>query len=298
MKILITFSLIIFSNLLYAQTQELVARDIQSILIKAFKLRLVLKSSTSAKYRITWNGGDLSVKNQLGVLTIISKNYDSIKSFKNVLKKPLITLTITGPSRDLQATIFDSHTSVSRWTNPIFISSAQGKLYGLNNTGSWKLYFKKGLIDLGNHTGSLIVKGFHIKNHIHTGQGSLNFYINEGLIKVKDFEGDISFVTYKAKTFLKHFTGDLKGSSTLGNVNASIKAKKVDLFVKNAITKLYFMGQSPKIKAYTETGKIYAPKNLYKKYSGTSTTVSGRLPGVIKTGSALIKAHSGIVYIN
>ena len=280
-----------------AQEIKVPVKEVQSFLIKALHLKLTVKKNVSNQYRIKWTG-PLSVKNKGGVLTIQDNHFNLKNSWKNSSERALAKLEITGPALPLKVFALSVNTSFSSWKESVFISSFKGFLKGSHNKGAWNIYFKEGVLNLNQQKGSLFVRGFRINSNLKSGRGDFQFFMNEGSLNVSNFEGHFQFLTDKAKTFLKNLKGSLKGSSQSGDLNVSIKPEKVDLFVEEAATRLYFMGQAPKIKAHTEKGKIYGSKYLYKKFSGKSTTVSGRIKGLSKKGEVFVQSNTGNIYIN
>lgn len=280
-----------------AKEVNIPVQEVQSLLIKALHLKLTVKKSHSQQYQVSWTG-PLSVKNDKGVLTIQDDKFHLKNSWRASSRKPLIKLEIAGPAVPLKIFAFDASASFSYWRDSVFISSFRGTLKGSHNKGFWQIHFKEGVLDLSQQKGSLFVRGFRVKSDLKSSQGDFRFFINEGFLNVNGFKGYLRFITDKAKANLKHLKGSLKGSSQSGDLSVSIKPEKVDLAAEEASVRLYFMGQAPKIKAYTEKGKVYGSNYLYKQFSGKSTTVSGRIRGASKKGEVLVQSHTGNIYIN
>ena len=94
------------------------------------------------------------------------------------------------------------------------------------------------------------------------------------------------------------FKGNLKGFNHSGEVRGVVQAGEVDLFSKEGTLRMSFVGQAPRIRAYTERGKIYAPRYLHKKFSGASIEVLGRIKGSVKKGTVSLTSDTGNIYIN
>ena len=296
-KLFCIFLLLIAYFPAVCEEKKISAQEIKSITIKALHLNFKIKNSRSAVYTIKWTK-DLSLKNEERDLTIQAPGFNSKSSWNLKPPKTRPTLEITGPSVPLKIFALSTRSSLSQWTKPVFISSFKGSINGSKNKGHWELSLKEGSVNLHQQEGSLSVKGFHVNNFLTSSKGIFQFHINEGLLQVKKSEGKLNFTTDKAKIKLTQFKGSLKGFSQSGALNATIKPKKVDLFVKESSIRLYFMGQAPKVTAYTEKGKIYGPNYLYKKFSGKSTKVSGQIRGSLKKGEVSLKSNTGNIYIN
>ena len=297
MKFLIFLFLFFFGFTVASKEIKIPVGQTQSILVKGIYLKLKVKKSISDQYQIKWTG-PLSVKNEGSVLSIQDKSFNSRKSWKSSSKKALATLEITGPATPIKVFALDIKASFLSWEKSVFISGFKGSLEGSRNKGIWKIHFQEGRLNLRQQKGSLFVRGFFIKNRLRSSQGDFQFLINEGSLNVSNSEGHLRFVTDKAKAVLKNLKGSLIGSSQSGDLKVSIKPKKVDFFVEEASIRLSLMGQAPKIKAYTEKGKIYGSNYLHKQFSGKSMTVSGRIRGSSKKGEVFVHSNTGNIYIN
>ena len=277
--------------------QTFPAKGIKSLLIKAEHLNLKIKQNQSSDFKIK-NPGDLSLKNKEGVLIIQSPSFSSQKSAEGLSSKKPVELEISGPSRPVKLFAFYAKISFSRWTKPVFISSFQGEVKGSNLQGSWEISLKEGLVNMRRLKGSLAVRGFHINQTVSNSQGDFKFYANEGSLRVKKSKGNLSWTTDKAKIHLTQFKGSLKGFSQSGDVRASFQPETVELSTGKASITAFFIGQAPKIRAYTEEGKIYGPRYLYKQFSGKSTKVSGQIRGPLKKGKVSFKSETGNIHIH
>jgi len=282
--------------LLFGEQKNLPLKDIKSIIIKAPHLNLKIIKRQSPVYTIKWNG-DFSFQNKENKLTILTRNFNSKKSW-TVSSKPPPTLQISGPAAPVQLFSFSSNSSFSRWTKSMFISSFKGKIKASNTQGPWKISLKKGSVNIHQHQGSLSVQGFHVNHFLASSKGHFQFYINEGQLKVKKSEGELDFTTDKAEIHLTRFKGNLKGFSQSGAIIATVQPKTVELSTGESPLRVSFMGWAPRITAYTEKGRIYGSRYLYKQFSGKSTKVSGRIKGSPKQGDVSLKTETGNIYIN
>lgn len=282
---------------LLGEEKTLPAKEVKSIVIKAAHLKLKAKKIDSAVWTIKWTG-NLSFHSENGLLTIVSSDFNSKKSWGSKSSRNVLALEIYGPAVPIELFSFSSKSSFSDWTKPVFVSSFKGSIEGFKNKGLWELSLKEGEVDIHHHQGPLSVKGFHVNHRLFSSKGGFKFHINEGLLEVKKSEGQLDFTTNKAKIKLTQFKGSLKGFSQSGEVTVFIQPEKVDLFAGEGAMRVYFMKQAPKVKAYTERGKIYGPRYLYKKFSGKSTEVSGQIRGLSKKGTAVLKSDIGNIYIN
>ena len=299
-KIKSVFALFLFFTCLplFGQQKTFPPEEVKSILIKAIDLNLKIKKTNSAFCTIKWTG-DLSFQTKKGILTIQSSGFDSKGSWDIKSSKTSVTLEISGPDRPLQIFSFSSKIFFSQWTKPVFISSFKGNINTLNTKGPWEISLREGNINIHQHQGSLSVQGFHVKNLLTSSKGRFQFYINEGLLKMKKSKGDIHFTTDKADIQLTRFKGSLKGFSQSGSITTTVQPEKVELITTESPLRVSFMGQqAPMITAYTEKGRIYGPRYLHKQFSGKSTTVSGRIKGSLKKGKVFLQSKTGNIYIN
>ncbi len=297
-KALIIFFLLFLCLPLFGEEKTFSAGEIKSITLKVVHLNVKVVKNHTADWTIKWMG-DLYFHTEGGLLTIRSRNVSSKKSWRVSSSKPVLTLEISGPSVPIKIFSFFSQSSFSSWTKPVFISSFRGNIKGSKNKGSWNLSLKEGRIDIDRHQGSLSVKGFRVNHLLSSSKGRFQYHINEGQLKVEKTEGLLNFITNKAEVKLKQFEGDLKGSSQSGKITAVIQPENVDIFSGEGAVRFSFVGgYSPQITAYTERGRIYGPKYLYKKFSGKSTKLSGWFRGSKRKGKVFLESNTGNIYIN
>ena len=234
-----------------------------------------------------------------GLLTIESDNFTSVSAGDTKSVKNVIVLNISGPAVPLKLFASSSNISISHWTETVFISSFKGTLKGLKNRGPWNVSLKTGNLDIQEHQGALVAKCFRGNQRITKSSGTFHLHINEGSLKIIQTSGDLNFITNKAKIKLTKFKGNLKGFSHSGEIRGVVQAKEVDLSSKEGSLRMSFIGQAPRIRAYTERGRIYAPRYLHKKFSGTSTEVSGRIKGPVKKqGAVSLTSDTGNIYLH
>lgn len=297
LKVFFALFFIFTCNSLYGEEKTFPAREIQSIVIKAAHLNLKVKKNPSAILMIKWTRG-FSFQVKEGILTIESNDFATKKLWNSKSSKIVLNLEISGPAVPVKLFSFSSQSSFSNWTKPVFVSGFKGSIEGVKNKGPWELSLKEGKVDIRQHQGPLSVKGFRVSYLLSLSKGNFHFHINEGHLKVKKSEGKLNFITNKAEIKLTQFKGSLKGFSQSGEVNVAIQPEEVELSSGEAVMRVHLMKQAPKIKAYTESGKIYGPKYLYKKFSGKSTEVSGQIKGSLKRGTVYLKSDTGNIYIN
>ena len=220
------------------------------------------------------------------------------KAWEQNNKEEKIHLEISGPSKRLKIFSFSSNISVSNWTQAVFISSFNSEIKSVNTKGAWQITLKTGNINMTKHNSPLKLKAFQANFKLNSGKGDFDFQVNEGRITLTKSSGHMSFMSDKSKIKLTRFKGNLTGFNRLGEIQARIQADNVDVSTKQGPIKLYLWGQGPKIKAYAETGKIYAPKYFYKKFSGKSTLAKGQIRSKITKGSVSAKTEQGNIYIN
>ena len=272
------------------------AQAIKSIVVKTVHLDLKVTKKNSEAWAIKWVG-DLSFQLNEGLLTVESNNFNSRKTWRSKSSKTVI-LEISGPSVPVKVFSFSSKNSFASWTEPVFVSGFKGSVTGLKNKGLWELSLREGTVDISGHQGSLSVKGFRVNFNLSMSRGDFQFHINEGQLTVGKSEGKLNFTTNRAGVKLTQFRGSLKGYSQLGEITASINPETVDLFAGEGSIRVNCMGQAPKVRAYTEKGKIYGPRYLYKKFSGKSVELSGRIRGASKKGTVSLRSDTANIYIN
>ena len=118
----------------------------------------------------------------------------------------------------------------------------------------------EGAVNMTKHKSPLKVKSLQTHLKLDRSEGNFDFQVNKGKITVKKSKGRVSFTNDKTKIQLTQFIGDFKGFSKLGSIQAGIQANTVDVSSEEGAIRLYFIKQGPRVKAYTEKGKIYAPK--------------------------------------
>ena len=273
------------------------AKDIKTLIIQVPSLNLKVKQSKSPLYSLKGTE-DLDFQVVQDKLFIKSKDFSSKKAWSNKSPKKSLSLEIYGPSNNLQIFSFYSNISISSWLKPVFVSSFKGQIKANNTKGAWQISLKEGKINMTRHKGPLKLKSFQAQLRLAKSEGNFDFLLNEGRITIKNSKGQVNFINDKPKIQLTQFTGSLKGFSRLGAVQASLQANEVDISTEEGAVRLYFIKQGPKVKAYTEEGKIYAPKYFYKKFSGKSTLVSGRMRSGQRKGQVSIKTERGNIYIN
>ncbi|MDE0092294.1 MAG: hypothetical protein OXN83_03295 [Oligoflexia bacterium] len=273
------------------------AKDIKSIHIQVPRLNLKVTPSDSPVHTVKGTKG-LDCKVEKEALVIKSQDFSSKKAWSNKNKEKPLELEISGPSKNLQIFSLFSDISISNWSQPVFISSFKSQIKSVNTKGSWHISLKEGAVNMKKHKSPLSVKAFKIHFNLNHSEGHFNFQVNEGKIAIKRSKGRMNFMSDKSKIQLTQFIGNLKGFNRLGEIRATIQADQVDISTEEGAVRFYFIKQGPKITAYTETGKIYAPRYFYKKFSGKSTQASGRIKAKIKKGYVSVKTERGNIYIN
>ena len=291
------FWLIFISFPALASKKSIPAKGIKSITIQAQQLNLKLQHSKSSHYSLKWTG-DLNFQVEKEKLIAQSKNFSSKSAWTDKNKEKSIDLTITGPSKKLQIFSKNSNLSISDWIQSVFISSFKSQIKSVNTKGSWEISLKEGTLNMTKHKSPLNIKAFQANLKLSHSEGSFDFQVNEGKITVKKSKGSVYFNNDKSKIRLTQFKGSLKGFSRAGAVQASIQADSVDVSTEEGNIRLYFIQQGPKVRAYTERGKIYAPRYFYKKFSGKSTRVSGNIKAKINKGNVSVKTERGNIYLN
>ena len=294
--LIFVFQFFIFS-LAVGTEKSFPAKDIKSLIIQVPSLNLKVKHSNSPLYSLK---GEEALDFQIvqDKLFIKTKDFSSKKAWSDKTSKKNLNLEIFGPSNDLQIFSFYSNISISNWLKPVFISSFKAQIKANNTKGAWQISLKEGKITMTRHKSPLKLKSFQSQSRLIKSEGNFDFQVNEGKITIKNSKGQVNFITDKAKIQLTQFQGDLKGFSRLGPIQASLQANEVDVSTEEGSVRLYFIKHGPKVKAYTEEGKIYAPRYFYKKFSGKSSLASGRMKSGIKKGKANIKTERGNISIN
>ena len=273
------------------------AKDITDLIIQVPSLNLKVKQSNLSTYTFKKTEG-LDIESTQGKLLIKSQDFSSKKAWSDKSPKKSLNLEISGPSTNLQIFSFLSNISISSWTKPVFISSFKGQIKANNTKGAWQMSLKAGKVNMTRHRSSLKIKSLQTQLILEKSEGNFDFQVNEGKLTIKKSKGRVSFTNNKPKIQLTQFTGNLKGFSRLGPIQASLQANEVDISTEEGAIRIYFIKQGPKVTAYTEEGKIYAPKYFHKKFSGKSTLVSGQIKSNIKKGQVSVKTERGNIYIN
>ena len=98
--------------------------------------------------------------------------------------------------------------------------------------------------------------------------------------------------TDKGEVRIKKFKGSLKGSSKSGPVRASMEPDQVEVYSSEGTLRFHFMGYGAELVAYSERGKIYAPRRLSRDFSGRAYKVMGRLKGEAEKGKNFLKKQT------
>ena len=296
-SVFLCLCLFLSSHWSYSNEKSFPAKNINSIVIQVPLLSLKVKQSNSSVYTLK-TAGNLDIQIEKSKLFIKSKSFSSKNAWSNKNKWKKHHLEISGPSKNLQVFSFSSDISVSNWISAVFISSFNSQIKSVNTKGAWKISLKKGTVNMTRHKSPLKLKAFQANFTLNSSEGDFDFQLNEGAITLLKSRGRMNFTSDKSKIKLTNFKGKLKGFSRLGEIQARIQADNVDVSTEEGSIKLHLIGQGPKIKAYTETGKVYVPKYFYKKFSGKSTLANGRIKAKIKKGSVSVKTERGNIYIN
>ena len=267
------------------------ADSIQSFKIQAPYLNLKFQQSSSSAYSI--EAKDLLIKNTKGELLIQSKEF-----FKpSPQSKNTVQLKISGPSKPVSVFTKDSRLNFSGWKSPVAISSLKGQLTSLNTSGNWILGLKSGSINMKKHKGEIRLKSFEMKALVENSSGAFNFQLNEGHLKLEKSQGSAELTGDQADIQFSNFKGDIKAFSQSGAIKGSLKPGQVEVKTKTGNINLNTMGQGSYVTAYTERGKIYAPKYFNKKFEGKSTRAKGRILSKTKKGNVLIESERGNISI-
>ncbi|MBC6416024.1 MAG: hypothetical protein GDA46_06525 [Bdellovibrionales bacterium] len=292
----IIFLLLMFPFLSLAGEKSWSIKEIKSILIQVENLKLQFQEKQSSSYHLTWKG-KLSFKNEKGQLHIQSQNFSSKNSWSD--SKTKVEIILSGPS--LPVSIFASFSEItfSLWKSPVFISSFNGRIKMENTSSDWNISLQEGHIDTFKHRGLLKLRSVQTDLNLTESEGTFDLQINEGKLNLIKTKGKLVFNSNKLFVHLKFFEGDIKGFTHFGQVIASAKPNEVNIQTREALIRFYVMGQGPQVEAYTQTGFIYAPKYLNKRFRGKSVKVSGRIRSTLnKKGNINLKTETGKIYIN
>ena len=267
------------------------------VIIRSLGAKVHFKKNSSHDYQVEWQGA-ASVENKEGDLVIEEAGYHEVKSWGEAGGKPL-KVTVSGPG-GAPVSVFAFSVSVHfvRWEAPVFVSSLSGQIQGEGNKGPWRLSLREGALDIKGHSGDVEAKGFRAASNFQSGKGNFRWQFSEGSLRFTEGQGAVDFSTDKGEVRIKKFKGSLKGSSKSGPVRASMEPDQVEVYSSEGTLRFHFMGYGAELVAYSERGKIYAPRRLSRDFSGRAYKVMGRLKGKPKKGKISLKTNTGAIYIN
>ena len=289
----LTLPLCLFAFSSFASQEIIPAQKVKRITVKNFNGKIQFKHKKgSYKFNLK---GNAFLKNRNGNVEIkgpwLEDDFNS-----NALKS---TLTVSGPSAPLYLFMKRGSLTLTNWKRALFLSAQDVQVVGKGNEGTWNLTLNKGKLNLEDHKGSVRFKGFHSTLSLKNIQGDLDFQFNEGSLRAKEIKSSSSrFVTYAGSVNIRNFEGKLKGFSQEGKVSLSY-LKSEDINIKTQVGPIYITSpkKSIKVSAYSEKGKVFAPKHFYKKLSGRSQTAKGWLAGSFGKAKALLRTETGNIYI-
>ncbi|MCY4512360.1 MAG: DUF4097 family beta strand repeat-containing protein [Bdellovibrionales bacterium] len=274
------------------------AKKVTSITVKGPAWKMVF-TKASGPYRFELKG-DASFQNEEGNVIIESSRHNSRKDWKTAAKGSKAgqqeELTVKGPSAPLNLYISSGSIQVIKWKHPVFVSANQGRIISRKSKGRWQIALKNGQFNAYEHQGNVQLQGFSLDTLLKDSKGSFKVLFNEGQLKTRGGNGNLQFVTDRGNTNVREFEGSLKGTLMSGTLIASLKPQNIQVFSDRGDIRFNFRNTGAKVIARSESGKIYAPRHFFKRYSGKSLTVKGRLRGQTKTGSISLKTNTGNIY--
>ena len=243
--------------------------------------------------------GDASFRNEEGHVVIKSSRHNSRKDWETAdwnKAKKREELIVKGPSAPLNLYVSSGSIQVVRWKHPVFVSARQGQVTSRKSAGMWRIALKEGQFKAYEHQGGVQLQGFSLDTLLKDSKGSFKVLFNEGDLKTRGGNGSLHFVTDRGNANVRQFEGSLNGSLMSGTLIASLKPKDVQVFSDRGDIRLNFRNTGARVKAHSESGKIYSPRHFFKKYSGKSLTAKGRLKGQTKTGSVSLETNTGNIY--
>jgi len=282
-------------NMPLSYGKTFLASDIQSIKIKVLRAHISFQHKNTKHLQIEW---DQSVKLINGVLEITDSSYHSKKAWNKIFSQKELSLKIIGPNKPISLFAADVKLNFLKWKQAVFISAHKSQIQGQKTAGLWEVFSKHSNMNLSHHNGSIYFKGFSLKAKLrHILKTKSHFYFNDGSLKFTKSSGDLFFTTDRAKLNLRHFKGNLAGTTQSGSINVSMKPDtQVDVYSKEGEMRFYFQNQGAHLVAYAEKGHIYAPSYMNKKYSGKSLQVTGKLKGEGR-GKVSLKTETGKIYV-
>lgn len=301
LKLLISLTFLSFAALFcQAETQKQLfeASTIKSFFVEGIEIQASFKYKKSLKIEVVASPS-LSIKIKNGQLEIKDRQYQTSRYWKTNSKKQIVK--IVGPSKPLKMFASQAQLEFSNWKSDTFVSARKAQIKDQGRKGSLKIFIREGSLISNKHTkGEIYLKGFLVKASVRNfADIKTHFYFNEGSLKLHKGSGDLSFVTDKAPVQIYSFSGNIKGRSKSSNIRASVKAtESIEVFSKKGTLSFYSISTGARLLAYSESGKVYVPKNMHKKYSGKSTKAVGRLRGRKQQARVSLKTDTGIISVN
>lgn len=268
------------------------AEEVKQIIVKAPNWILNFKAA-KGPYKFDLQGPlaeKIFIESVEGTVKIASNNTS---------QKEEAVLNVTGPGAPLSLFALQGKIHISHWKHPVFIFSKDVKLEGYKNNGSWQFSSNNGKIKLNQFEGKLEARGFQLNMSLQNLKGKFLFHFNEGELKADKGAGKLAYVTDKGNIVIKNWQGNLTGESVSGSLRGiSLQPNTVQAHSIKGMIAMSFINSRPLIDAFSEEGRIRAPKYMNKKYAGKSLAVKGRLRGNGRLeGKVSLKTERGNIYI-
>ena len=282
----------------YANSKNFASKDVKSILVKGINFDITFEDKASKQIKVITNDKiDISLKS--GQLEIINSDFYSKRKWGSNQKT--LKIQIKGPSKKVNIHGDQINASFKKWKAKSFLSATKASVTDSQRKGDLNLFIRKGSFkSTGHTTGSVYLNGFVVQADMSNFKNvKTGFYFNSGKLKISKGSGDLSFSTDRAPVSIKRFSGNVNGGSYFAPVQANVKVKnKMNISSKQGNLRIYLSGGvGARVYAYSESGKVYAPKYMHKEYTGKSTKVVGRAKGAKSRARVHLKTDTGLIQV-
>ncbi len=254
-----------------------------------------------------------STKNNVFILS--DKKFPS--PHPNNKKSTAITLSV--PPLPLHILAFNGNITVQglKPTNLLVSVPGKGDVNISNTQGKVQVFQATGKVHIESHQGLLTVQGENIQLNVQSCKGTIKVHHFKGQTHIENSRGEIFLNTFKAHDTIKHFTGKLQfyinqgflrlkpfigsisGKTKAAHITGGVYPKKVNIETQTGRISLDIPYSQAWVTAESWEGKIHTPHYFNRIKTGGVDRSQGRLKSTLAKykGHVSLKSHSGSISV-
>lgn len=296
--------------------------DVKFIVTKGSQLVVRVRQETSdqsaALIKQSLDEWNFSVQRVEGGIEMVVQSPHAKEVWRHLLMNgggPKFHLEIAAPALPLEVVWRHGKIQIDSWSAPIRAQALEGSIVINGGNGDVKATLQEGDLRIKKRQGKVVAENFSgklllddIKGNVETelfvGDGVLNglegnieLHSHKASVVVTGGKGRFDFDSTRGSIKLTQFSGDLKGVTEEGQINAKIlNAGDVRITAQAGSVNLELPGSGASVSVSSTEGSISGPSHLKTDQLAGQRVMRGRLRGSDE-GSVVVRTTTGSVRI-